>query len=249
MIKIEELSMNALPALSTVIHQGWILRFSEGYARRGNSVSVIYPHTGDLSAQIEYCESLYQKQKLPPTFKVTSHEAYRCIDEALMERGYEIAAKTMIMAMDLKSSPESVVPEGFELEISHRLTDEWFNGYMTFQGLNSHQRSILKKMLETIVPEVTYAALLKDGEIVAVGLGVSECDCMGIYHVYVHEDFRRLGLGKGIMNALLAEARALGNTSTYLQVVADNDNAVGLYEQMGYEKQYDYWYRVKTIDK
>jgi len=41
--RIEELSMNALPALSTVFLNGWILRFSNGYTRRANSVNPIYP--------------------------------------------------------------------------------------------------------------------------------------------------------------------------------------------------------------
>ena len=46
--KIEELSMNAFPALSTVLVNGWILRFSDGYARRANSVNLIYDCSIDL---------------------------------------------------------------------------------------------------------------------------------------------------------------------------------------------------------
>jgi len=36
----EELSANAHPALKTIIYDGWILRFSDGYTNRSNSVEI-----------------------------------------------------------------------------------------------------------------------------------------------------------------------------------------------------------------
>ena len=46
--RIEELSMNALPALSTVLVNGWVIRFSDGCSKRANSVNPIYPCSIDI---------------------------------------------------------------------------------------------------------------------------------------------------------------------------------------------------------
>jgi hypothetical protein len=39
---IEELSMNAWPSIQTVLLDGWILRMSNGYTKRANSVNPLY---------------------------------------------------------------------------------------------------------------------------------------------------------------------------------------------------------------
>jgi hypothetical protein len=38
---LEELSLGAWPARSAVFHDGWVLRFADGYTRRANSVNLI----------------------------------------------------------------------------------------------------------------------------------------------------------------------------------------------------------------
>jgi len=39
---VEERSLNAWPSLHQMLYDGWVLRFSNGYTRRANSVSPIY---------------------------------------------------------------------------------------------------------------------------------------------------------------------------------------------------------------
>ena len=41
-LQIEELSINAFPAILTELYDGWILRYSNGYTYRGNSVNPLY---------------------------------------------------------------------------------------------------------------------------------------------------------------------------------------------------------------
>lgn len=47
MIQYEELQMNALPSLQTILYDGWVLRFAKGYTNRANSVNPIYEGTKD----------------------------------------------------------------------------------------------------------------------------------------------------------------------------------------------------------
>lgn len=41
-LRFEELALNALPAILTEFYDGWILRYSNGYTFRGNSINPLY---------------------------------------------------------------------------------------------------------------------------------------------------------------------------------------------------------------
>jgi ribosomal protein S18 acetylase RimI-like enzyme len=47
------------------------------------------------------------------------------------------------------------------------------------------------------------------------------------------------------MKALLSWGQEGGAESAYLQVMRDNGPAIRLYEKLGFEEIYPYWYRVK----
>ena len=56
---LEELALNAWTSIQTVVYDGWLIRFSNGYTKRANSVNPIYESTGDLDRKIAYCENLF----------------------------------------------------------------------------------------------------------------------------------------------------------------------------------------------
>ena len=39
---LEELALNAWTSIQTVVYDGWLIRFSNGYTKRANSVNPIY---------------------------------------------------------------------------------------------------------------------------------------------------------------------------------------------------------------
>jgi len=246
--KIEELSMNALPALSTILVNGWILRFSNGYSKRANSVNPIYPCSIDILRNIEICDEMFKKNNLNTVFKLTEQEKAYEIDEILNKQGYVYEAKTNIM---IKSIPEYEITEQEKknVVIYRELRDDWFEAFVSMNNTSPQHTSTLQRMLQSIMPETYYGCIIDDGKIVAVGLAVAEREYVGMYDICVDREKRKRGLGTKIMKNLMCEASQQGHIYSYLQVVDSNEGAKKLYEKLGYEKEYSYWYRVKEFNK
>jgi hypothetical protein len=61
---LEELSLNAWPSLQTLLYDGWVLRFANGYTKRANSVNPLYHSGTDVTEKTETCERLYRGKGL-----------------------------------------------------------------------------------------------------------------------------------------------------------------------------------------
>ena len=79
----------------------------------------------------------------------------------------------------------------------------------------------------------------------ACGIAVVESGWVGLFGLVTELDMRRRGLGRRLTKALLESGAAAGAKTAYLQVEADNDPALRLYESLGFRDVYQYWYRVK----
>ena len=95
----EELSANGHAALQILQYDGWILRFSEGYTGRANSVSVLYPSTKGIEEKVAYCEKCYSQQGLPCIFKLTDNDTE--LDGYLAGMGYAVVTPTDVKVLDL----------------------------------------------------------------------------------------------------------------------------------------------------
>ena len=77
-------------------------------------------------------------------------------------------------------------------------------------------------------------AAIEEGRVVGY-VGVISAPPEGeITNVATHPDFRRRGVGEGILEALKREAEDRGIESLYLEVRRSNSPARGLYEKMGF---------------
>lgn len=242
---MEELSMNAWPALQTLLYDGWVLRFADGYTRRANSVNPIYPSTAALDDKIRACEGLYAQRGLPACFKMTAESTPSGLDEALAARGYALDAPTSVQVLDLRAAqPEPST----QVEIAPAASVEWNAGFSQASGLAAQRRAIHEQMLAAILLPSAYAGLRQEGRLACFGLAVAQDGYVGLFDILTAAAQRRKGHARRLVSALLDWARQQGAHTAYLQVMLNNAPALDLYAGLGFREVYRYWYRVKGAD-
>jgi N-acetylglutamate synthase len=247
---LEEISLNAWPALQTVCLDGWLLRFAEGYTRRANSVQPLYPaiEDGTLMERIAQCERLYARAHRPTIFKMTDAALPGDLDAVLAERGYSREAETSVHILDLRAFALPA-PVAGQISINSQLSEEWLTAYLEMANIAAPHRPVLRQMLSNIVvPSTAYAMLRCNGEMAAVGMAVSERGYVGLFDIHTSAPWRGQGLGTQLVTALLTWGRDEGANCAYLQVMRDNPPALHLYAKLGFAEAYGYWYRVKAED-
>jgi len=247
-LMVEEMMMNAWPALRTVVYDGWFVRFAEGYTKRANAV---YPMYGtqcmdeESLRKIAAVERLYADQGQPAIFKVTDAPGLLRLDEQLSLRGYRKDGVTAIMSRPLADLTE---PAHQTIEMSVRPTERWLSSYAAMAVVSDEaSKRALKHILDRIVQPACFFTLYEGDRDIACGSAVLERDYVGIYDVATDPACRNQGYGEQLMLNILKWGRLNGASDAYLAVVLDNAPAVRLYEKVGFAEQYRYWYRTKDV--
>ena len=160
--------MNAWPALRSSVRDGWILRFSDGYTRRANSVHPLYPPSRDLAEKIAEAERLYQEQGLPAIFKLTAQSQPPGLEAALVARGYETEAETSVRVADL--GPMGSVA-AVDIETAWRNAAEWREAFHGMSKVVPEHRVTHERILASISPLAGFVSVRQEGQIVGCGLG------------------------------------------------------------------------------
>ena len=239
---IEEISLNAWPAMHTVLYDGWVLRVANGYTKRANSVTALYPGTLDLTAKIDYCERFYRRQKLPPIFRLTDFAQPPDLDKALAARGYQRIDATRVLYLDLSWSGAMASSRAYMLPDRSGLAS-WLG---SFHHMNKHRadESTHRRLLDLVIGEKCPMVLMVEDGVVACGLGILTGDVYGIFDVVTDREHRRQGYALELMEALLDWGINARANHAYLQVMVDNEPAQRLYARLGFQELYRYWYRI-----
>jgi len=241
--QLEELSLSALPALETTFLDGWVLRLSDNFTRRANSINPLYPGARPLADNLRDAEDLYRRHSQRVVFKLTPASLPEELDQALEEQGYAREAATSVQTLELAGRP---VPPLGATALQEKLSTDWLDAVFKLNGVPERHQPTMQQILMRVAPRTCFAALSVDGEVVTVGLGVLQSGWLGLYDIVTQEAHRGRGHARQLINDLLAWAVPQGATSAYLQVMKNNDPALRLYQQMGFREQYEYWYRVKA---
>jgi GNAT superfamily N-acetyltransferase len=240
--RLEELTLNAWPSLRQVVHDGWILRFSDGYTGRANSVQPLYDGALPLDDKISACELQYGRLGMPTLFKLTAAARPAALDDALQSRGYRAFNHTSVQVAELDNQTNEPRPGVSE---SDHPTKAWVTSFASFRSLPDRHVSALRGILANIALPLHFVTSSEGGEVVACGMGVAEPPWVGLFDIGTRQDCRRRGHATAVVRSILGWARGVGARNAYLQVQIDNTAATSLYARLGFREAYRYWYRSK----
>ena len=239
---IEELSANAWPALQILTYDGWVLRLAGGYTRRSNSVLPLYPAQQDPCRKLAFVEQVYNARQLPAIFKLAGCPSNQALDDYLDTQGYRSEAYTSVQLLDLKGAAGGLTPD---VLLSAESGATWQAAYARISGLDAERQARHKQLLDAILLDKCFAWVTLEGRVVGCGLAVAQSGYVGLFDILVAPAYRRRGLGDQIVRALLGWGQQQRAHTAYLQVMCNNLPALRLYQRLGFQQVYCYWYRIQ----
>ena len=236
--EIEKAGFKSWPALEETEANGIVLRFSNGYTKRANSANLLLEQGLGFEALVSQYEEYFQHKGLPCIFRIPSFSKNQKIDSYLDEIGYRYFDPSMVLHKSIGSTTFDKVEF---TEISNR---EWVLSYCRINEINFDDHLTHLEMIDRIEDKTLLAVLKEDGKEIACGLGVISSGLFGLFDIATQKTSRNKGYATKLINGMLHWALENGASNSYLQVVADNQPAIKLYEKMGYGLSYEYWYRI-----
>jgi ribosomal protein S18 acetylase RimI-like enzyme len=251
---LEEISLSAWPALQTVFVDGWVVRFSNGFGRRANSVNPLYHSTRSVEENLAECEALYARRNQRVVFKISPAAQPAGLDDLLAQRGYALEAPTSVQTLPFElptqapAAEASIGPAASAVwSGAESVTDEWLKAVVSLTAVPERHQATLRQMLAGLAPPACFASLSNAGQIAACGLGVLHGGWLGLFDIVTHPQQRGQGYAQRLIRQLLAWGQSRGAQGAYLQVMLNNPPALALYQRLGFSEAYRYWYRVLEI--
>jgi len=234
---IEQRALNAWPALTTILMDGWVLRLSRGYTKRANSLNALNP-TAALDQVLPQAEQVFRRAGLRAVVRLSPLMPADA-DAMLARRGYAAADPTTVMTAAIGDA----MPDA-DVTIAAGLTPDWATGFAAANDVPARHRDTHDRMLAGLALPTAFATLRRDGQAIAYGLAVAERGMVGLFDIVTLAQARRQGAGRRLVRALMAWGRDQGAVQAYLQVVDANGPARALYAGLGFRPAYGYHYRL-----
>lgn len=236
---LEAAAFASLPALEPEeMVQGWRLRVSSGCSKRANSANSTLASVDISEVQIADIEARYRQRGLSAIFRLTSMATPQNVDNSLALRGYSVIDPSWVMVLPAFSATA--------VESSVRLMniDAWSTALLRISGGSRSTLGVYLQMLRLIKGPCAFTVAHLNDDPVCAGLGVITAGKLGLFDIATAAAQRQKGWATSLCSSLLAWGKQAGAESAYLQVTASNASAIRVYEKLGFQRAYHYWYRV-----
>lgn len=227
----------------------WLLRTAAGFTGRANSVLTVGDPELPLDEAIDRCEQWYAQRGQRAIFQVNGQKGFAVAEHpvaaALLGRGYEVGAGRADWARVLvMTGPAYLIPPLGPttpvVQVRPDLTEAWLAAY-------GEHRSAVPGVAEAVLTgseRQLFLSVVDEGSdhIIALARLSLHTGWAGVFGLWVHPEHRRRGLARTMMSAISGICRTQNLPAIYLQVSADNDAAIDLYEALGFTVHHEYTY-------
>jgi GNAT superfamily N-acetyltransferase len=243
--RIEDAALTASQPREQAFHDGWVLRYANGKAKRARSVSLLGAGIRPLDAKLAYCERFYASHAVPLLLRLTPFSQPAGVDAALAERGFGAFEDTRVMVAAMAAVPAAGVADGGLLAVDRA---RFGDTLAKLHGLDPARAAVERARFAHSVGDAVHLVALDDGQPVACGSAVVDDDLVGLFGMVTAATHRGRGLATRLVAELLRQARGRGCTTAYLQVEAGNAPARRIYGKFGFRDGYAYWYRLPPTE-
>jgi ribosomal protein S18 acetylase RimI-like enzyme len=234
--EIESHSLRAWPAtVLQTTEDGWVFRATPGMTGRGRSNHALTPPRPlDLSEYdwgIKRAQAFADGHGIDCGVQVSPIDIHLPLLDELSARGWNIQQAVVVMTGETQQVAAGADPS-FELTVSDSATPEWIEAWAHCDG-----RTDVEEHVETVFPRMGGVARFVHAGSRAVGISVELDGIVGLFCIAVSPDHRRQGLGKKLVQAMLAQH---SGPLTYLQVFSENAGGIALYRSLGFDEDYRY---------
>ena len=250
--QLQEILMNCWPAYHYFFLNGWILRFTGGVTARANSVFPLNYHgkPNDLERDLNLVEKAYKVYNLPTIFTIPEVFEPNNLDLKLKERGYQqLGCITNTMIISIENSRDEVINEEFTYIFHTKRVEEISNFLARYSKRNKEEQKVLEALTNRIViPKKRFIVASYDNEVVGTLLGILDPHgYLYIVDVLVHPNFRQQKIATSMFFKIIKNwGTSNGIEKIWLQVEAENQEAMNLYTKLGFDKVYSYYYLIKN---
>lgn len=241
---IEPAAVLAWPARETRELKGWLLRFTNGFTHRGNSVATLVFSGDDVADTIAEVERDYEQRGLAPMFQVASHCAPADLADRLMRCGYRETTPTLVQTTT-PTQMSSRLPAPGAIRVAPRATAD-FAGLVVTGSRSAGDGQERLEILERIGAACACVTALVDGEAVSCGTATNIDGYVGVNLMRTTIAHRRKGHARRVLAAIAGWAKEQRAHTVYLGVEKANAPAIALYQSASFEAGYSYRYLVKA---
>ena len=218
-----------LPKESEMIG-GWLFRADIGITKRANSALALNSDKSEsqIDEQIDELVKWYRQRNLTPTINLVP-EIQGDLDESLAQRGFKIYLDVKVMVKDFHIESSNQDLTLLEYSVSESPSNDW----LSLQG----DEKIESIMMRSPAKYISLFDQNNPRKLIGVGRAGMHEDWAVLSRIFVLPEYRGRGFGRQILNILEVAAN---KPKIALQVAANNEIAIAMYESAGYQTHHDF---------